>query len=109
MAKMPSAAELHPRHVTVPAGDARLVGKLTVPRDACGVVVFAQGSGSGRFSSRSRYVAADLVRGGLATLLVDLLTEAEEARRPENHPSGVRHSPARPTGSGCTAARSTSA
>src|SRR5688572_21953397 len=76
---MPSAAELHRRHVTVPAGDARLVGDLTVPRDAGGVVVFAHGSGSGRFSSRNRYVAAELVRGGLATLLVDLLTEAEEA------------------------------
>ena len=79
MAKMPSAVELQRRHVTVPAGDTSLVGDLTVPRDACGVVVFAHGSGSGRFSPRNRYVAAELVRGGLATLLVDLLTEAEEA------------------------------
>jgi putative phosphoribosyl transferase len=79
MARMPSAAELHRRHVTVAAGDARLVGDLAVPRDACGVVVFDHGSGSGRFSSRNLYVAAELVRGGLATLLVDLLTEAEEA------------------------------
>lgn len=79
MAETPSAAVLHRRHVTVPAGDARLVGDLTVPRDASGVVVFAHGSGSGRFSTRNRYVAAELVRDSLATLLVDLLTEAEEA------------------------------
>jgi dienelactone hydrolase len=74
-----SAAELQRRHVTVPVGGARLVGDLTVPREAIGTVVFAHGSGSGRFSPRNQYVAAELVRGGLATLLIDLLTPAEEA------------------------------
>jgi dienelactone hydrolase len=73
------AAQLRRRHVTVPAGDAQLVGDLTVPRDAIGTVVFAHGSGSGRLSPRNQYVAAELVRGGLATLLMDLLTAAEEA------------------------------
>jgi putative phosphoribosyl transferase len=75
---MAATGELQRRHVTVTAGDARLVGDLTVPRGAAGTVVFAHGSGSGRFSPRNRYVAAELVRGGLGTLLVDLLTEAEE-------------------------------
>jgi dienelactone hydrolase len=79
MPESPSETQLQRRHVTVPAGDAQLVGDLTVPRDAIGTVVFAHGSGSGRFSPRNQYVAAELVRGGLATLLMDLLTAAEEA------------------------------
>jgi dienelactone hydrolase len=43
------------------------------------VVLFAHGSGSGRHSPRNRYVAGELQRGGLATLLIDLLTADEEA------------------------------
>jgi dienelactone hydrolase len=65
--------------VVIPAGSVSLAGDLTVPADATGVVVFAHGSGSGRFSPRNRAVAHEMVRGGLATLLMDLLTEAEEA------------------------------
>jgi pimeloyl-ACP methyl ester carboxylesterase len=72
-------AGLERRHVTVVTGAARIVGDLTVPRDARGIVVFAHGSGSGRFSSRNQYVASELVRGGLATLLLDLLTADEAA------------------------------
>jgi len=49
-----------------------------VPPDASGVVVFAHGSGSGRHSPRNRYVASELQRAGLATVLVDLLTVREE-------------------------------
>ncbi len=79
MPQGPSATQLQRRHVTVPAGGARLDGDLTVPRDAIGTVVFAHGSGSGRFSPRNQYVAAELMRGGLATLLMDLLNSAEEA------------------------------
>jgi putative phosphoribosyl transferase len=79
MPQGPSATQLQRRHVTVPAGDARLEGDLTVPRETIGTVVFAHGSGSGRFSPRNQYVAAELVGGGLATLLMDLLTSAEEA------------------------------
>ena len=75
---MASTGELQRRHMVVTAGDARLEGDLTVPREAIGTVVFAHGSGSGRFSPRNRYVAAELLRGGLATLLMDLLTPAEE-------------------------------
>lgn len=76
---MPTDAQIRLRHVTVPVADARLEGDLTVPPEAIGTVVFAHGSGSGRFSPRNRYVAAELVRDGLATLLMDLLTPAEEA------------------------------
>jgi dienelactone hydrolase len=52
---------------------------LAVPPGALGVVVFAHGSGSGRFSPRNRAVARVLFDAGLATLLLDLLTEDEEA------------------------------
>ena len=43
-------------------------------------MLFAHGSGSSRFSPRNRYVAGELVRGGVGTLLFDLLTAAEERR-----------------------------
>jgi dienelactone hydrolase len=57
--------------------DVSLEGTLTVPRNATGVVVFAHGSGSSRFSPRNRGVAATLNDAGLTTLLLDLLTEEE--------------------------------
>jgi putative phosphoribosyl transferase len=52
-------------------------GDLTIPAGAAGVVVFAHGSGSSRLSPRNRFVAEVLVEAGLATLLVDLLTQGE--------------------------------
>ncbi|HEY6759390.1 MAG TPA: dienelactone hydrolase family protein [Baekduia sp.] len=64
--------------VQVPADGAHLHGDLTVPPHPRGIVVFAHGSGSGRFSPRNRAVAGVLVRAGLATLLMDLLTAEEE-------------------------------
>lgn len=54
---------------------------LTVPDASTGIVVFAHGSGSGRLSPRNRFVARVLNQSGLATLLVDLLTEEEEEDR----------------------------
>jgi pimeloyl-ACP methyl ester carboxylesterase len=69
---------LDDRTVRVPAGDAELQGQLRIPPDAEGIVVFAHGSGSGRHSPRNRFVADVLVNTGLATLLIDLLTQAEE-------------------------------
>lgn len=63
------------------AGDVQLAGYLTVPRDAAGFVVFAHGSGSSRHSPRNRFVARVLTEAGLGTLLVDLLTPAEELDR----------------------------
>ena len=64
--------------VSIPSGVVTLQGLLDVPDPARGVVVFSHGSGSGRNSPRNQYVAAELVRAGLATLLLDLLTPEEE-------------------------------
>jgi dienelactone hydrolase len=66
------------RQVSVPAGHVSLEGELLIPRAARGVVLFAHGSGSSRFSPRNRYVAEVLRGAGLATLLIDLLTPDEE-------------------------------
>jgi putative phosphoribosyl transferase len=63
------------------AGAIRLVGHLTVPRAASGIVVFAHGSGSSRHSRRNRFVAEVLNQAGLGTLLFDLLTVEEESER----------------------------
>src|SRR3954468_1356281 len=71
-----SATQIEP--VRIPAGGVQLDGDLSLPADATGVVLFAHGSGSSRHSSRNRYVASELNRAGLATLLFDLLTEREE-------------------------------
>lgn len=54
-----------------------LGGFLGVPAQAQGVVLFAHGSGSSRFSRRNTYVASLLQQAGFATLLFDLLTEEE--------------------------------
>src|ERR1043165_2038397 len=58
-----------------------LPGTLGLPERARGLVVFAHGSGSSRLRARTVAVASRLVRGGLATLLFDLLTEREAADR----------------------------
>ena len=65
--------------VQIPDGSAILDGDLHVPRACSGLVIFAHGSGSSRFSPRNRQVAEALERAGFATLLLDLLTRAEEA------------------------------
>ena len=72
-APLPRAEE-----VEVPAGSVRLRGHLGIPGHPIGVVVFAHGSGSSRFSPRNRYVAGVLQEAGIATLLFDLLTADEE-------------------------------
>ncbi len=69
---------VHEETVTIPVGEARIVGTLRVPEQASGIVLFAHGSGSSRFSPRNRRVAAVLERAGLATMLIDLLSEQEE-------------------------------
>ena len=65
--------------VEVPVDTIRLKADLRVPPTATGLVIFAHGSGSSRFSSRNRQVAEFLGGRGFATLLLDLLTAAEEA------------------------------
>ena len=69
------------RAVEVPSGTVTLEGILAVPPGAKGVVLFAHGSGSGRFSPRNNFVARVLQDAGLATLLIDLLTEEEAQDR----------------------------
>jgi dienelactone hydrolase len=64
--------------VKVPVGDQALEGDLTIPPGAQGLVLFAHGSGSSRHSPRNQLVARTLERRGMATLLIDLLTPAEE-------------------------------
>jgi putative phosphoribosyl transferase len=65
--------------VSIPAGDAAIAGDLVVPPRAHGIVLFAHGSGSSRHSPRNQFVAQELQKANLATLLMDLLTPAEEA------------------------------
>lgn len=68
------------REVCLRMPDVWLDGEAWLPTGARGMVLFAHGSGSSRFSTRNRYVARELVRGGVATLLFDLLTAEEEER-----------------------------
>ncbi|SRX93028.1 hypothetical protein MSP7336_01258 [Mycobacterium shimoidei] len=72
---------LRDEEVDVTAGPVTVTGHLTIPEAPRGIVVFAHGSGSSRHSPRNRYVAEVLNQAGLATLLFDLLTPAEERSR----------------------------
>ncbi len=69
----------------IPAGEVMLSGDLEIPENAIGLVLFAHGSGSSRFSRRNRAVAEILRRSKMATLLFDLLTTQEET---EDAPTG---------------------
>ena len=64
--------------VRIPVGRVVVEGNLAVPSDARGIVLFAHGSGSSRFSSRNRYVAKEFNAQKIATLLFDLLTNEED-------------------------------
>jgi putative phosphoribosyl transferase len=66
------------RLVQISAGQTTLEGNLVIPKSSRGIVLFAHGSGSGRHSPRNKYVAEVLQGAGIATLLIDLLTEEEE-------------------------------
>jgi putative phosphoribosyl transferase len=65
--------------VQIPSGTAIINGNLEVPEGANGIVLFAHGSGSSRFSPRNTYVSRLINKEGIATLLIDLLTEEEDA------------------------------
>ena len=66
--------------LAISTGNGQQIGAdLQVPERATGLIVFAHGSGSSRFSSRNRAVAQSLHARGLGTLLLDLLTRQEEA------------------------------
>lgn len=76
---MPQTTTDRARTVSIRTGPQSLEGTLVIPAEAGAIVLFAHGSGSSRFSPRNRFVAEALNRAGLATLLFDLLTKAEEA------------------------------
>ncbi|MGB8347945.1 MAG: dienelactone hydrolase family protein [Ktedonobacteraceae bacterium] len=65
--------------VHIPADSVLLEGSLALPEHALGVVVFVHGSGSSRFSPRNNAVARVLRQASIGTLLMDLLTETEDA------------------------------
>jgi putative phosphoribosyl transferase len=69
------------KEVVIPAERRQLPGRLTIPSDAAGLVVFAHGSGSGRHSPRNQAVARALNDTRLGTLLFDLLSPEEEGDR----------------------------
>ncbi len=64
--------------VKIPVGKVVVEGNLMIPHDARGIVLFAHGSGSGRFSPRNQYVSKQFVEAKIGTLLFDLLTAEEE-------------------------------
>lgn len=64
--------------VRIPSGEVVLEGELTTFKDASGIVLFAHGSGSSRYSPRNQYVARVIREAGIGTLLFDLLTKEEE-------------------------------
>ncbi len=66
------------QEVLIQVGENNLNGILSIPEKAKGIVLFAHGSGSGRLSPRNQFVAKKLQKAGLATLLMDLLTEEED-------------------------------
>jgi pimeloyl-ACP methyl ester carboxylesterase len=74
--------------IHIEIGAVTLAGNLLIPPAASGLVLFAHGSGSSRFSSRNRYVASFLREGALGTLLIDLLTTEEE--RIDERPGHLR-------------------
>ena len=79
-ARTPAAPrQAEPQAVVIPCEEGALEGLLGIPAEAHGLVIFAHGSGSSRFSRRNQHVAHRLRDAGFATLLLDLLTPAEES------------------------------
>jgi putative phosphoribosyl transferase len=74
---------MHETAARLTRGALSLEGVLGLPAQALGMVVFAHGSGSGRFTPRNNFVARHLQQGRTATLLIDLLTpdETEDRRK----------------------------
>jgi dienelactone hydrolase len=68
----------HTLELKIPVGNVIVKGNLNLPDQTQGIILFAHGSGSGRFSPRNQYVARELNKSKFATLLFDLLTMDEE-------------------------------
>lgn len=65
--------------ISIPVGqNISVKGNLNIPPNAQALVIFSHGSGSSRFSTRNKLVAGELIKARMATLLTDLLTEAED-------------------------------
>lgn len=71
-------ADANEKLVHIPVNGVTLEGALAIPEATLGLVLFAHGSGSSRFSPRNNYVAGELRAAGLGTLLIDLLTREED-------------------------------
>ena len=71
-------ANLTQRDIEIPVDKGTIRGTLTVPQKVRGIIIFAHGSGSSRFSPRNQFVAKSLQQRDFATLLLDLLTDKEE-------------------------------
>lgn len=67
------------KEISIMINGASFDGILSIPEGAQAIILFAHGSGSSRLSPRNASVAAALQRAGIATLLMDLLTEQEDA------------------------------
>ena len=80
---MPAEPGLRCLDLPLPLGPVSLPARLTLPTDACGLVLFVHGSGSNRFSRRNQAVSTVLQHAHLGTVLFDLLTDAEQ-----QHPNG---------------------
>lgn len=76
-------SSMHTELVRIRCDTVEVEGMLEIPPDPVGIVLFAHGSGSSRFSPRNNYVAAALRQSRIGTLLMDLLTaeEDEDERR----------------------------
>jgi len=72
------ASAMHTERVRIQCGSIQVEGMLELPPDPVGIVLFAHGSGSSRFSPRNNYVAAALRQSRIGTLLMDLLTGEED-------------------------------
>lgn len=73
------ARDIYEETVSIPADSIMLEGALTLPQGTEAIVVFAHGSGSSRKSPRNKFVADQINKAGIGTLLFDLLTRAEDA------------------------------
>ena len=73
------ATEHFEQTMQIPVDSTRLEGSLAIPGQSKGLVIFAHGSGSSRFSPRNNYVAQVLRQAGIGTLLMDLLTQQEDS------------------------------
>jgi putative phosphoribosyl transferase len=77
------------RPLRIPAGNVMLDGELVLPAGATGIVLFAHGSGSSRFSARNGYVARTMQAAGIGTLLFDLLTAQEDMHHEQRFDIGL--------------------